>query len=392
MNYSNWILIRFFSSMTTGIVLIVIIALMLAIEATWSVSIHNTVPFLVVQSMLMFSLLLVVCRAIQRLRQSFNIRNVSFLLNHLGILVVLCGALFGSPFVERSKVMLYEGEVTNVAYSNDHKVKTLPFSIALNDYETTFYDDGIHPKQFTSHLTVNGNEMLTSVNNPCSFGGYTIFQDGADMQDGLYSILQFVRDPWLLVVYVGMALLACGAYLLMFGRLRLKVTIPLLIILTIQFTAFSVKKIEFETLMPALRSWWFAPHILLYMMAYSLMFIGIVAWIVEKRKERNAPLYVKHDDYSVSTNLVRSSSALLILGMLTGSVWARQAWADYWAWDPKENWAAVTWLVSLLFLHYTDKRSRMAFIILLIAFLALQITWYGVDYLPSAAYSLHTYK
>ncbi|MDO4197232.1 MAG: cytochrome c biogenesis protein CcsA, partial [Prevotellaceae bacterium] len=91
-------------------------------------------------------------------------------------------------------------------------------------------------------------------------------------------------------------------------------------------------------------------------------------------------------------HFMRSSSALLIIGMLTGSVWARQAWGDYWAWDPKENWAAVTWFVSLIFLHLMNKKGMKAATILILAFLALQITWYGVNYLPSAMSSIHTYN
>lgn len=377
----------------TGIGLISIVVAMLAIEATWAIPLHNTLPFAVCLLILMLSLGLTVGKGFVRLRHEVSIRNIGFLLNHLGMLIVLWGAFFGAPDVSRSKVLLFEGEVTNVAYSLDRKVMLLSFSIALDDFETTYYNnDGIHPKQYTSSLTVGGEKLQAEVNAPCSYKGYSIFQDGCDMDEGRYSILQLVRDPWLPVVYVGMALLACGAFLLMFGRLRLKVTIPLLIVLTILFTAFSVNKIQFQTLMPALRSWWFAPHILMYMMAYSLMFIALVMWVVERRKGNTSVCGAEQRHSSISTNLVRASSALLILGMLTGSVWARQAWADYWAWDPKENWAAVTWLVALLHLHLGNKRSWIAFVILCLAFLALQITWYGVDYLPSAAHSLHTYK
>lgn len=121
------------------------------------------------------------------------------------------------------------------------------------------------------------------------------------------------------------------------------------------------------------------------MVAYSLMALALVMWLVER--------YNTHERWQgVSENLVRSSSALLIIGMLTGSVWAREAWGDYWAWDPKENWAAVTWFVTLMHLHLANRRGWQAITILVLAFLALQITWYGVNYLPSAMDSLHTYN
>ena len=78
--------------------------------------------------------------------------------------------------------------------------------------------------------------------------------------------------------------------------------------------------------------------------------------------------------------------------MMAGSIWAQQCWGDYWAWDPKENWAAVTWLFTLVYLHMGSHRTLPAFLVILLSFIALQITWYGVDYLPSAVHSLHTYK
>lgn len=118
------------------------------------------------------------------------------------------------------------------------------------------------------------------------------------------------------------------------------------------------------------------------------MALALLAMLVNTIKGRKAEK--PHAD--LPGNLFRSSAALLIIGMLTGSVWAWQAWGDYWAWDPKENWAAVTWFVALMFLHLKDRGNKKALTIAIIAFLALQITWYGVDYLPSATNSMHTYK
>ncbi len=41
----------------------------------------------------------------------------------------------------------------------------------------------------------------------------------------------------------------------------------------------------------------------------------------------------------------------LTLGIVTGSVWASQAWGRYWGWDPKETASLITWLVFALYLH-----------------------------------------
>ena len=66
------------------------------------------------------------------------------------------------------------------------------------------------------------------------------------------------------------------------------------------------------------------------------------------------------------------------------------------AWDPKETWAAITWLCYLLYLHFRTiqpRQWRKACWILLLAFVCLQICWWGINYLPSAqGLSIHTYN
>ena len=49
--------------------------------------------------------------------------------------------------------------------------------------------------------------------------------------------------------------------------------------------------------------------------------------------------------------LLQTSSCLLLIGMLCGAVWAKQAWGDYWTWDPKECWAMATWMLTLIGMH-----------------------------------------
>jgi hypothetical protein len=49
--------------------------------------------------------------------------------------------------------------------------------------------------------------------------------------------------------------------------------------------------------------------------------------------------------------LVSIGFAFLTMGIVMGALWAKEAWGDYWTWDPKETWAAVTWMAYLLYLH-----------------------------------------
>ena len=40
-----------------------------------------------------------------------------------------------------------------------------------------------------------------------------------------------------------------------------------------------------------------------------------------------------------------------------GAYWANRAWGSYWNWDPKETWAAITWLVYAGYLHMRITRG-----------------------------------
>lgn len=369
---------RWLRKLSTARILLIIGAVMLAVEGTFSINLHQTTAFTAYLLILVLSLSLVIADGFRRKAKA------GFLLNHIGFLLIICGSMSGSTQVTRCRLLLHEGEASNIAYDSNRMVTELPFCIALDSFRIEHYAQSPEaPKQFRSYLLVDGHSMVTEVNSPCSHDGYTIFQDGYDAEHKRYTILQLVKEPLLPIVFLGMAMLALGAVLMLLGRWKMRLAIPAILLTAGLFTALSVARINFSTLMPALRSWWFVPHLLLYMLAYSLMAVAVVLdlWHLYRKTHSNMPEI-----------LMRSSSALIIIGMLTGSIWARQAWGDYWAWDPKENWAAVTWLLSLVYLHLPRKQGHKALLIMLLTFLALQITWYGINYLPSASHSIHTYN
>ena len=59
----------------------------------------------------------------------------------------------------------------------------------------------------------------------------------------------------------------------------------------------------------------------------------------------------KEEYLHTADNLVYAGVAFLSIGMLLGSLWAKEAWGNYWSWDPKETWAAITWMGYLLYIH-----------------------------------------
>lgn len=152
-------------------------------------------------------------------------------------------------------------------------------------------------------------------------------------------------------------------------------------------------EIHSKTLMPALQSPWFAPHVIVYMFAYALLgaaalMSAYLLWFKHKPTEKR--------DMEVCDELAGAGLAFMTLGMLFGALWAKQAWGHYWAWDPKETWAAATWFAYLGYLHFRLARPahiRTALILLLVSYVLLQMCWYGINYLPSAKdTSVHTYN
>ena len=147
-------------------------------------------------------------------------------------------------------------------------------------------------------------------------------------------------------------------------------------------------EIHDETLMPALQSPWFIPHVTVYMFSYSLLGCAFLFACVGLFSD-------KHDVLPAADNLIYIGMAFLTFGMLSGALWAKQAWGHYWSWDPKETWALLTWLSYMSYVHLRlwGKGSRTALCLLLIfAFMCLQMCWWGVNYLPSAQDSVHVYN
>lgn len=167
-------------------------------------------------------------------------------------------------------------------------------------------------------------------------------------------------------------------------------------ILSAVFIVVNIAKpdIHNKVLMPALQSPWFAPHVIIYMFSYAIL--GAVTLVALYYLFREEKLQDKERIMDMTDNLVYVGVAFVTMGMLMGAIWAKEAWGHYWSWDPKETWAAATWLGYLVYIHYRllkTSKNKTSMTILLFAFILLQVCWYGVNYLPSArGRSVHTYS
>lgn len=148
-----------------------------------------------------------------------------------------------------------------------------------------------------------------------------------------------------------------------------------------------------KTLMPALQSPWFVPHVIVYIFSYALLAASSLVAIKGLYDRYRSRFDV--GTLKLADNLVYIGFAFLTFGLLFGALWAKEAWGHYWTWDPKETWAFLTWISYLIYMHYryyNPKKYKTLLWILGLAFVVLLIAWLGLNYLPTGQNSVHTYS
>jgi ABC-type transport system involved in cytochrome c biogenesis permease subunit len=147
-----------------------------------------------------------------------------------------------------------------------------------------------------------------------------------------------------------------------------------------------------KALMPALQSPWFIPHVLVYIFSYAVLAASSIVAVKGLWSYYKGNFTKK--DLNLADNLVYIGFGFLSLGLLFGALWGKEAWGHYWTWDPKETWAFLTWASYLAYIHYRyfhPKKLQSPLLILSLAFVVLLICWFGLNYLPVAQSSVHTY-
>ncbi|KRE58624.1 c-type cytochrome biogenesis protein CcsB [Phycicoccus sp. Soil748] len=139
--------------------------------------------------------------------------------------------------------------------------------------------------------------------------------------------------------------------------LGLFITGPILLVLGM---AVRVWYTEAAELLPSLQSYWLVIHVTVAVLATAVFTIGAAAtavYLVKDAFARSGRSSVL-DRFPDAASLERTAYGLYIVAfplwtftLIAGAIWARQAWASYWNWDPKEVWTFVIWVVYAAFLH-----------------------------------------
>nr|YP_010637570.1 cytochrome c heme attachment protein [Saxifraga chumbiensis]WBQ50212.1 cytochrome c heme attachment protein [Saxifraga chumbiensis] len=189
-------------------------------------------------------------------------------------------------------------------------------------------------------------------------------------------------------------------------------------------------------LVPALQSQWLMMHVSMMVLGYAALLCGsllsIALLVITFRKDisilhksnhllkLNELVYFNETKYTNKiNNIVKNTSFLshrnyykyrliqqlddwgyrvislgfifLTIGILSGAVWANEAWGSYWNWDPKETWAFITWTIFAIYLHTRTKanlQGENSAIVASMGFLIIWICYFGVNLL---GIGLHSY-
>lgn len=174
--------------------------------------------------------------------------------------------------------------------------------------------------------------------------------------------------------------------------------VSVLISCLLVIASFSDKSIN--PLLPALQTAWLPVHGGISLIAYgflSLAFCGGVMYLLLERELKSKkfgyffPRFPSLDSLDqLNNHCITAGFIFLTIGIVTGSIWARQTWGTYWQWDPKETWSLITWFIYLVQLHQrftVGWRGKRAAVMAVIGFCAVVFTLWGVTYLLGGVHS-----
>ena len=159
---------------------------------------------------------------------------------------------------------------------------------------------------------------------------------------------------------------------------------------------------KLSPLIPALQSNWLMMHVTVMLLSYATLICGCIlsiTFLFITNENISPPHFaISHKKINLLKNLDQLSFRaigigfpLLTIGILSGSVWANEAWGSYWSWDPKETWSFITWLIFAIYLHLRLTRNwngLKSAILATIGFFVIWTCFLGVNFL---AKGLHSY-
>ena len=146
---------------------------------------------------------------------------------------------------------------------------------------------------------------------------------------------------------------------------------------------------QITQLMPVLQSPLLTFHVVFVMLAYAIL--AIITLIAIQCLALRLRASEMERMTTLSQFLLYPAVAFLAIGIFIGAVWANVSWGTYWSWDPKETWALITLMVYAIPLHqsslWQSRKPRSYHWFVLLSFLTVLMTYFGVNYFLSGMHS-----
>jgi len=197
------------------------------------------------------------------------------------------------------------------------------------------------------------------------------------------------------------ALSVCLCYLSFRWRYQVKnfgVFVSPIIFALMLVAYFSPTKVT--ELSPVLQSLWLPVHASIAILAnafLALAFCGGIMYLLQEREIKGKHFGIIYSRLPslesldhLNNHCLAAGFTLLTLGIITGSLWAKQAFGAYWQWDPKETWSLITWFIYAAILHQrftSGWRRRKAAIMAVVGFAVVLFTFWGVNFMLGGIHS-----
>lgn len=198
------------------------------------------------------------------------------------------------------------------------------------------------------------------------------------------------------LVFFGLCI--AGIYLLLELKISTKLFGGLVFTLATLIMAYASLKADssIKPLLPALKSNWLIAHVITCFLGYGAFAIAFglsVFYLLVQNKDSKINLFSNLFLENLIYRLILFGFFWLSLGIITGAVWADQAWGSYWSWDPKETWSLITWLIYGGTIHAKLIKGwggkKLAWLSI-VGFISVLFTYFGVNFFLTGLHSYAT--
>lgn len=185
-----------------------------------------------------------------------------------------------------------------------------------------------------------------------------------------------------------------GTFFVLHLRLRLSIlgviAAPMVMLLILIATQFSSDTVVNK---PIFNSFWLVVHVAVILTGEALLALACGAGILYLLQERAIKRKRRGFFYERLPSLeqldatgyigIVSGFSLMTLGLITGMIYARSVWGQFWSWNPKEVWSGVTWLLYAVLLHgrlTVGWRGRRAAVMAIIGFVIIILTFIATNF------------